>query len=101
MKDAISSVALEAAKKLVSKEMDEETQKKYIDDFIDKAGNSKWQKLGRLMLKLFLKLQEIQVKKKSNMSDLESLSSIWQQEKDFVLALSHPKIAKATKKHGF
>ena len=42
MKDAISSVALEAAKKLVSKEMDEETQKKYIDDFIDKAGNSKW-----------------------------------------------------------
>ena len=42
MKDAISSVALEAAKKLVSKEMDEEIQKKYIDDFIDKAGNSKW-----------------------------------------------------------
>lgn len=42
MKDAISSVALEAAKKLVSKEMDEETQKEYIDDFIDKAGNSKW-----------------------------------------------------------
>lgn len=32
------------------------------------------------------------------MSDLESLSSIWQQEKEFMLALSHPKIAKATKK---
>lgn len=37
-------------------------------------------------------------KEEKYMSDLESLSSIWQQEKDFVLALSHPKIAKATKK---
>ena len=37
-------------------------------------------------------------KEEKYMSDLESLSSIWQQEKDFVLALSHPKITKATKK---
>ena len=37
-------------------------------------------------------------KEEKYMSDLESLSSIWQQEKDFVLALSHPKIAKAIKK---
>lgn len=42
MKQAISEVAMEAAKKLVEKEIDEETQKKYIDDFIDKAGKSKW-----------------------------------------------------------
>ena len=42
MKEAISSVAIEAAKKLVKKEMDEEAQKEYIDDFIDEAGSSKW-----------------------------------------------------------
>ncbi|WP_346671113.1 F0F1 ATP synthase subunit B [Faecalicoccus acidiformans] len=42
MKEAISSVAIEAAKKLVKKEMDEAAQKKYIDDFIDEAGSSKW-----------------------------------------------------------
>lgn len=42
MKAAISEVAMEAAKKLVEKEMDEETQKKFVDDFIDKAGNTKW-----------------------------------------------------------
>lgn len=42
MKTAISEVAMEAAKQLVQKEMDTETQKKFVDDFIDKAGNSKW-----------------------------------------------------------
>ena len=42
MKEAISSVAIEAAKKLVKKEMDEAAQKEYIDDFIDEAGSSKW-----------------------------------------------------------
>lgn len=42
MKEAISSVAMEAAKKLLEKEVDEDVQKKYVDDFIDKAGKGKW-----------------------------------------------------------
>jgi len=35
MKEAIGSVALEISKKLLKKEVDEQEQKKYIDDFID------------------------------------------------------------------
>lgn len=42
MKSAISDVAIEAAKKLVGKEMDEETQRKFVDDFIAEAGDEKW-----------------------------------------------------------
>lgn len=42
MKAAISDVAFEAAKKLVNKEMDEETQKQYVDDFIKQAGDQTW-----------------------------------------------------------
>lgn len=42
MKDAISSVALQAASQLVQKEMNEQTQKEFVDDFIDKAGKSQW-----------------------------------------------------------
>lgn len=39
MKEAISDVAIEAAKKLVDKEMDEPTQRKFVDDFLAKAGD--------------------------------------------------------------
>lgn len=39
MKEAISDVAIEAAKKLVDKEMDESTQRKFVDDFLAKAGD--------------------------------------------------------------
>ena len=42
MKEAIGSVALEISKKLLKKEVDEQEQKKYIDDFIDEAGSAKW-----------------------------------------------------------
>ena len=42
MKEAIGSVALEIGKKLLKKEVDEQEQKKYIDDFIDEAGSAKW-----------------------------------------------------------
>lgn len=42
MKAAISDVAMEAAKKLVEKEMDEVTQKKFVDDFINQAGDKLW-----------------------------------------------------------
>ena len=42
IKEAIGSVALEISKKLLKKEVDEQEQKKYIDDFIDEAGSAKW-----------------------------------------------------------
>ncbi len=42
MRDAISDVAMEAAKKLIEKEMDEEIQKKFVDDFIQQAGDQQW-----------------------------------------------------------
>lgn len=42
MKAAISSVAIEAARSLLQKEVDEQTQQEYIDSFIDKAGQSEW-----------------------------------------------------------
>ncbi|MBQ0065999.1 MAG: F0F1 ATP synthase subunit B [Firmicutes bacterium] len=42
MKTAIADVAMEAAKKLVEKEMDEATQKKFVDDFINQAGDKLW-----------------------------------------------------------
>jgi F-type H+-transporting ATPase subunit b len=42
MKAAISDVAMEAAKKLVDKEMDEKTQRKFVDDFIQQAGDQTW-----------------------------------------------------------
>lgn len=42
MREAISSVALEAAKKLVEKEMDQDLQKKFVDDFIEQAGDKQW-----------------------------------------------------------
>ena len=39
MKKAISEVALSAASQLVKKEMTEDTQKQFVDDFIEQAGN--------------------------------------------------------------
>lgn len=43
MKQAIVDVAFEAAKQIVNKELDETTHKKYVDDFIDHAGEDSWQ----------------------------------------------------------
>lgn len=43
MKEEISEVAFMAAKKVIAKELDEQTQKKYVEDFIDKAGEGSWQ----------------------------------------------------------
>ncbi len=42
MQNAISDVAIEAAKKLVDKEMDGSTQRKFVDDFIRQAGDKEW-----------------------------------------------------------
>lgn len=42
MKTAIGDVAIEAAKKLVGREMDDELQRKFVDDFISEAGDQKW-----------------------------------------------------------
>lgn len=42
MKEAISDVAIEAAKKLVSKEMDDAVQKQFVDEFIQEAGQQEW-----------------------------------------------------------
>ncbi len=42
MKQAISDVALSVAQTLVQKEMDAQTQQKYIDDLIDEAGDAQW-----------------------------------------------------------
>ena len=43
MKEEMGNIALLAARKLVEKEMDSDIQRKYIDDFIEKAGDGKWQ----------------------------------------------------------
>lgn len=43
MKDAISDVAFEAAKRLVEKELDASGHRKYVDDFIEHAGDERWQ----------------------------------------------------------
>lgn len=43
IKEEISEVAFMAAKKVVGKELDEETHKKYVDDFIAQAGEDAWQ----------------------------------------------------------
>ncbi len=43
MKDAIVEVAFEAAKQIVQKELDEQTHKQYVDDFITQAGEEPWQ----------------------------------------------------------
>lgn len=43
MKAAIADVAFEAAEKLIGKELDEEQHKKYVDDFIEHAGEEPWQ----------------------------------------------------------
>ncbi|WP_304645606.1 ATP synthase F0 subunit B, partial [uncultured Dubosiella sp.] len=42
MKSAISDVAIEVAKNIVQKEMDEKTQQAYVDAFIEQAGNNEW-----------------------------------------------------------
>ena len=42
MREAISDVAIEAAKKLVEKEMDEKIQKQFVQNFIDQAGDKEW-----------------------------------------------------------
>lgn len=42
LKNAISDVAIEAAKKLVNKEMDDQTQRQFVDDFIAEVGESQW-----------------------------------------------------------
>ena len=43
MKQEISDVAFLVAKQVVQKEVDEETHKQYVDDFIEQAGESSWQ----------------------------------------------------------
>lgn len=42
MKEAISDVAMDVAKKLVKKEIDEKTTNQYVDDFIRQTGETKW-----------------------------------------------------------
>lgn len=42
MKDAIGEVAVDVAKRFVEHQMDEGTQKKYVDDFISEAGDKSW-----------------------------------------------------------
>ena len=42
MKTAISEVAIAAARELVQKEMDEDVQKQFVDEFIEQAGDKKW-----------------------------------------------------------
>lgn len=43
IKEEISEVAFLAAAKVVGKELDETTHKKYVDDFITQAGEESWQ----------------------------------------------------------
>ncbi len=43
LKEEISEVAFLAARKIVEKELDESTHKKYVEDFIDEAGEQTWQ----------------------------------------------------------
>lgn len=42
LKNAIGDVAIEAAKKLVKKEMDDQTQRQFVDEFIAEVGDSQW-----------------------------------------------------------
>lgn len=42
MKDAIGEVAVDVAKRFVADQMDEETQKKYVDDFLSEASDKSW-----------------------------------------------------------
>lgn len=43
MKQTIADVAFEAASKIIEKELDEEQQQKYVNDFIEHAGDDSWQ----------------------------------------------------------
>ena len=43
MKQTITDVAFEAAKQIVKKEIDQDTQREYVDDFIEHAGDDTWQ----------------------------------------------------------
>lgn len=43
MKNEIADVAFLAAEKIVEKELDEDKHKKYVDDFIEHAGDDSWQ----------------------------------------------------------
>ena len=43
LKEEISEVAFLAARKIVEKELDESTHKKYVEDFINEAGEQTWQ----------------------------------------------------------
>lgn len=44
IKDEIADIALMAAGEVIEKELDEESHKKLINDFIENAGDIKWQK---------------------------------------------------------
>lgn len=43
MKQTITDVAFMAAGKIIKKELDEDAQKKYVDEFIEHAGDDTWQ----------------------------------------------------------
>ena len=43
MKQTITDVAFEAAEKIIKKELDEKDQQRYVDDFIEHAGDDTWQ----------------------------------------------------------
>ncbi len=43
IKQEMSDIALLAASKVVEKELNDEIHRKYIEDFIDEAGDAKWQ----------------------------------------------------------
>lgn len=43
MKQTITDVAFKAAEKIIQKEMDENDQQKYVDEFIKHAGDDTWQ----------------------------------------------------------
>lgn len=43
MRQTITDVAFEAASKIIGKELNEEDQQKYVDEFIEHAGDDSWQ----------------------------------------------------------
>lgn len=43
MKQTITDVAFDAAEKIIGKELDEKDQQKYVDEFIQHAGDDTWQ----------------------------------------------------------
>ena len=43
LKQTITDVAFEAAEKIIKKEIDEKDQQKYVDEFIEHAGDDSWQ----------------------------------------------------------